>query len=90
MTNTNYNRHPGCELLMPMKGSVSVERRNAGVISHVSTDQVAHYDSDTDHRVVNRSSEQAEMFLIRFFGEDREKKLRQTNRHSAKKERPGS
>jgi quercetin dioxygenase-like cupin family protein len=90
MTNTNYNRHPGCELLMPMKGSVSVERRNAGWICHVSTDQVAHYDSDTDHRVVNRSSEQAEMFLIRFFGEDREKKLRQTNRYSAKKERAGS
>jgi quercetin dioxygenase-like cupin family protein len=68
--NTISNSHPGYELLLPLHGTVRVER-NGELMCTVSKGQVAHYDSETPHLVSNKSSERAEMIVIRFFREDR-------------------
>ena len=71
---TDVNRHPGCELLVPLKGEVSVEYVDGATheLCRVTPSELAHYDSERPHRVANKSrTEPAEIFVIRFFGEDR-------------------
>jgi len=76
-TTTRDNQHPGCEWLLPLSGTVSIEyaAMPGGSFEKLCTvsapGQCAYYSSDKAHRVCNYSSEPAELFLVRFYAEDR-------------------
>jgi uncharacterized RmlC-like cupin family protein len=60
------NRHPGHEVILPLKGEVRV-RFPGGVDARVSAAQgeFAHFGSFRDHWVENASTEDAEVFVVR-------------------------
>jgi quercetin dioxygenase-like cupin family protein len=68
---TPNNSHPGCELLIPMKGEIAVVFGNEDICRVRAGQNIAHYSSDKPHRARNPASEPAEMLVIRFLGEIR-------------------
>jgi uncharacterized RmlC-like cupin family protein len=67
------NHHPGTELLLPLRGRATVKfgpRGNERPVCQVTAHhEMAHYLSGRPHIVANDSDEEAEMLVIRLYGE---------------------
>jgi quercetin dioxygenase-like cupin family protein len=67
-----WNRHPGCEHVIPLHGTVAVEYRTGEEIERIASGlkakkSFAHYSSEIEHRVVNTGDEPAELLVVRFY-----------------------
>lgn len=61
------NRHPGFELVLPLKGTVEVRFKHGTQCTVRSEAQeYAHFRSDIEHTLVNVGPEEATLFLVRF------------------------
>jgi hypothetical protein len=62
------HHHPGDELLLVLKGSVSVTFIDTGVTFELKEHSYVHFYAEQNHAVVNESSKHsAELFIIRFY-----------------------
>jgi quercetin dioxygenase-like cupin family protein len=66
---TVWNRHPGTELILPLRGSVTVNFKNLlNSCAASDGDEYCHFLSEHEHQVVNESSRRAaEILVVRFY-----------------------
>lgn len=67
-----WNRHPGCELLLPLRGKATLhfgsEDSHEPVCTVAENDlSIVHYFSSLKHCIANESAEPCEVLVIRFF-----------------------
>jgi len=64
---TPVNRHPGHEMLVPLRGHAHL--RIAGLETDITAGKhlYVHYSSDTEHQVVNTDDETVQLMVIRFY-----------------------
>jgi mannose-6-phosphate isomerase-like protein (cupin superfamily) len=65
---STQHHHPGDELLLVLKGTVSVTFIDTGVTFELKEQSYVHFYAEQNHAVVNESSsDSAELFIIRFY-----------------------
>jgi quercetin dioxygenase-like cupin family protein len=61
------HHHPGDELILLLHGTVSVAFEDSGLTCELTKGSFAHFYAEQNHSVVNTSSAEAQLFIIRFY-----------------------